>query len=339
MSTALVRAALCSLLTDADRECLQSVSGYRQAKEEVRQFLEVITQDDERLCKFDAFSLNLMKMLEKCFFSCVSKSSQSCRSKCVKREKMWSAFHQLRIKELSKIWQDLFGKQGFPKLNPSVYQFVNQKLYMDLISSHISAKIDNNPVEIPALTVDEENILRYVAGYIPYKLLKRYEKNPSTNSAGIIECLSAMAVNGDESDCLTYTTHWISCVNRGGLFEISDNTYTFFTEIEVRVRKQLLIAFDRKATEEDLRESIIDSVASDEDVQFYWTILSVDIEREDQATLVLKQIIGLWLTVRGFSIAGKWMDQYLQISKQSTSKTKGLRTELKRATPTPENMK
>lgn len=326
MSTALVRAALCSLLTEADKECLESVGGYRKAKEEVRQFLQVITQDDEYISKFDTLALNLMKMLEKCFFGCMSKNDK-CRSKCVKREKMWSAFHQLRIKELNKLWQDL---HGFPKLSPLVYQYVNQKLYMDLISSHLSATVDDSPIEIPPLTVDEENILRYVAGYVPYKMLKRYEKNPSMNSAGVIECLSAMAVNGDESGFFEYTTQWIARVNRGGLYEINDNTYTFFTEIEVRVRKQLFIAFDRKATDEDLRESIIDSVASDEDVQFYWTILSVDIESEDQATLVLKQIIGLWLTIRGFSIAG------LQISKQNTiSKKKGLRTELKRATQTP----
>ena len=149
-------------------------------------------------------------------------------------------------------------------------------------------------------------------------------KIPFIDSPGIIECLSTMAVTGYESDCLEYTTQWIACVNRGGLDEINDSTYTLFTEIEVRVRKHLYVAFNRLTTEENLRDAIIDSVASDEDVQFYWTILSVDIENEEKATLVLKQIIGLWLTVRGFSIAGKWMDQYLQISKQSTSKNKTL---------------
>ena len=152
MATALVRAALCSILTDADS--LQSVGAYRMAKEEVRKFLQIITED-ERLCKFDAFALNLMKQLEKCFFTCMPKN---CRSKCVKREKMWSAFHQLRIKDLSKLWQDLFSHHGLPKLSPLVYQHVNQKLYMDLISCHLSAKIDGSSVEIPPLTVDEENI-------------------------------------------------------------------------------------------------------------------------------------------------------------------------------------
>ena len=83
--------------------------------------------------------------------------------------------------------------------------------------------------------------------------MKKYEKIPSTDSPGIIECLSTMADTGYESDCLGYTIQWIACVNQGGLFEINDSTYTLFTEIEVRVHKQLYVNFDRLTTEEDLR--------------------------------------------------------------------------------------
>ena len=31
--------------------------------------------------------------------------------------------------------------------------------------------------EVPELNEDEENIIRYAAGYIPFKLLKKDEKN------------------------------------------------------------------------------------------------------------------------------------------------------------------
>lgn len=116
---------------------------------------------------------------------------------------MWSAFHQLRIAEGRKLWCDLFSLHGFPKLSPVVYQQVNQKLYSDLINCHLSAKLDSDDgdaVEIPALTSDEESILRYMAGYVPFKLLTRYEKDLSSKSTvGIIECLSAMAVNGEKA--------------------------------------------------------------------------------------------------------------------------------------------
>ena len=77
---------------------------YSEITEKVRQFLQVIIQDNSYLCKFDTFASNLMKVLEKCFISCMSNNVQ-CRSKCVKREKMWSAFYQLRITKLNKLWQ------------------------------------------------------------------------------------------------------------------------------------------------------------------------------------------------------------------------------------------
>ena len=63
----------------------------------------------------------------------------------------------------------------------------------------------------------------------------------------MIECLSAMAVNGDESNFLEYTTKWIGIVNRGGLFEINDTTYMFFKEIELKVCRHLLIALERSS--------------------------------------------------------------------------------------------
>ena len=62
-------------------------------------------------------------------------------------------------------------------------------------------------------------------------------------------------------------------------------------------------------------------------MQFYWTMLSIDIESEEQAVKLLKEIIGLWVTIRGFSIAGTWIEQYMQANKCVSSKSKGLRKE------------
>ena len=55
------------------------------------------------------------------------------------------------------------------------------------------------------------------------------------------------------------------------------------------------MTFDRNGDQDDLRESIVDSIASDDDIQVFRTLLSVDIETEAQATKVLKQIIGICL--------------------------------------------
>ena len=47
---------------------------------------------------------------------------------------------------------------------------------------------------------------------------------------GITECLTAMAVNGEESSVLKYTKKWICLVNRGGLLEINDTISSFLKQ-------------------------------------------------------------------------------------------------------------
>ena len=71
--------------------------------------------------------------------------------------------------------------------------------------------------------------MRYTSGYVPYSLMKRYERNVTEKSASFVECLSSMAVNGEEGSFLEYTTQWVSKVNRGGLFEVNDNI-CFYSE-------------------------------------------------------------------------------------------------------------
>ena len=58
------------------------------------------------------------------------------------------------------------------------------------------------------------------------------------------------------------------------------------------------------------------------------TMLSVDIEDEKSAIKLLQEIVGLWVTMRGFTIAGCWLENYKRATK--TTSQKGLSKELKR---------
>ncbi len=60
-----------------------------------------------------------------------------------------------------------------------------------------------------------------------------------------------------------------------------------------------------------------------------WTILSIDIPVEEHAIQLLEEIAGLWVSIRGFSIAGGWLEQHKQISKINTAKSKALRNDLR----------
>ena len=87
MATGLVRAHLCSFITDSDF-CDGSESSLT-AKEQVQKFLQAI--HDKVLQTFNEFAANLLKTLETKFFACVSEG-RPCRSKSVQKEKIWSEF-------------------------------------------------------------------------------------------------------------------------------------------------------------------------------------------------------------------------------------------------------
>lgn len=322
-----VAQAICSFVTESNH--LEDVERMRNAKQDAMKFLQTINEDESRLEQFNSFGTKLLTALV--YAACCS-SDTPCRSEDVKREKLWSAFHKLRVGAVDAMWRCLFEQDGFSRLSPLVYQHVTEKLFGGLIKDHFKDKLETSDVDIPPLTTDEENIIRYAAGYVPFKLLKKYEKmiissSSQVDTVGIIECLSTMAVNGEESDMLEYTAKWTRLVNRGGLFEVNDTAFMLFKEIEVQVRKHLFIALQRcTVVDGGQREVIVSAVASDNTIRRYWTTLSVDIESEEQA---LREAIGLWLTIRGFAIAGTWLEQYLQVSKGS-SKKKGLRKELKK---------
>lgn len=150
----------------------------KRAREDARQFLSQIS-DETYLVQFDDFAQLLFMAIEKCVCTCVS-SCRSSRAKCILREKLWSSFHQLRVKELSDIWKVFFEKIKMERLDSLLEQHVNLTLFESILKSHtpVSQSSARCPAsQLPTLSSDEENIIRYAAGYVPMKLMKKYESS------------------------------------------------------------------------------------------------------------------------------------------------------------------
>ena len=75
-------------------------------------------------------------------------------------------------------------------------------------------------------------------------------------------------------------------------------------------------------------KDVLDPVLKDEDVQFFWAILSQDIDSEEEADELLEEMVNKWVTVRGFSIAASWMEEYKNTSETTTVKSTSLRKHL-----------
>ena len=108
---------------------------------------------------------------------------------------------------------------------------------------------------------------------------------------------------------------------------MSETTAMLFHEIELLVCK----VFNREGKlnniTTNLRDKVKERVLEDENVQFYWCMLTTDIE-DDKAKILLTMIVDLFITVRGFSFTKSSMELYKQATKKSTQKSKALRKTL-----------
>ena len=121
------------------------------------------------------------------------------------------------------------------------------------------------------LGVDEENVICYMAGYVPFKLMKVYETKNTQEDANVLDCLSDMAISGPVDDFYAYTQEWTQAVNRGGLFEVKDVVYTFFRKLEILMRGILPhYLLGGSVSKEDVHTYIM----QDDDLLFHWDILS-----------------------------------------------------------------
>ena len=68
------------------------------------------------------------------------------------------------------------------------------------------------------------------------------------------------------------------------------------------------------------KDMLVEAITSDKDVLFYWSILSAEWEEEE--SVLLTMIIDLWISIRGFSFAGSWLEIYKQSNKKNSSKIK-----------------
>ena len=324
--TVLVREALAAVLER--KEYLLPTARNVGIREGTKTLLQAIIEV-KNANVFDEIAESLVSSIQSVFPTSTSATERV-------REKVLSAFHAKRISELEGIWQDFFVKLGLQKpLDPMISQFVNQTLFDGLAMKHFGAASHASPpshLPSTSLTFDEENILRYVSGYIPFKLLRQFEKLTTDKAADFVECLSHMAVPGDcvEDDFPTYATKWIQQVNRGGLFVVNDQAFALFRQIEIDIRDTLPNLLGPNFTSESQqKDMLVSQVTATEEIQLQWALLAVDIDDDNDAQELLRLIVNLWITIRAHALAKSWIEVY-RSTKKSTSKAKGLQKSLKK---------
>jgi len=204
---------------------------------------------------------------------------------------------------------------------PVLYQHLTDLLFKILIKHKYSVG-DATTKQPSPLTNNEANALRYVAGYVCRHLRKKIKASAHPLKEEMILCLMSMVK--DKSDTSRgLCEEWTDMVDRGGLWHVKENTHSFFLTLEEEIRTLL----PSLLIEERRKEQIVEKLFSSEDVQFYWLIVGAEFDEDDKDvhSKLLKLIIELFVTIRGFSYASGWMEIYKQDNKKGTQKSKSLR--------------
>jgi hypothetical protein len=97
---------------------------------------------------------------------------------------------------------------------------------------------------------------------------EKLEKLSTEKAAQFVECLSHVAVGGEseESSFYDYTSEWVTAVDRGGLFRVSDCTL-LFKAFEMKTKECL--PQHLKSSAPTSKESLVTTIIEDSDVQFH----------------------------------------------------------------------
>ncbi|CAB3995757.1 Hypothetical predicted protein [Paramuricea clavata] len=215
---------------------------------------------------------------------------------------MWRAFHALCSSRDFVVECEHFLYPAL--LQDATCRLFNQSFVTRLFENIILFKTTVVPTTVAGsqseeieMTVVEENILRYAAGFVPFSLKKQSSKRQTRTDEfrQKIKCLSALGVDGElekSQTFLEYTRSWIEKQNQEGLFQLNDARHPG-TCFEGYLQRQLC-----------------------------FTTLDTSVSLQ-----VLQMCVKLWVNIRGHAFAANWVEKFKQ--SQCAGKKKALRKDLK----------
>ena len=128
---------------------------------------------------------------------------------------------------------------------------------------------------------------------------------------------------------LAYTKVWIDKINRGGLLFIDDETFLLFLAIEFATRSSLSALLGLNPPHNLDKDVVAKAIIDDPNVQFHWHHLTSN--HEETVTKELQnKLVSQWITIRGFSMAAPFMEDYKHAQCIHLKAKKALRKELHR---------
>ena len=118
------------------------------------------------------------------------------------RTKIFGAFHQLRSSQAFKSeWANFLQKGATTDADPTFYQYVVGEIFDEILKQHCPIVQPTSGVtsqEELSLSYEEQNALRYAAGYIPRALTKKLHTSAHPLKDQLTLCLIDLTDDADD---------------------------------------------------------------------------------------------------------------------------------------------
>ena len=234
---------------------------------------------------------------------------------------MWQAFERLRTNnDYVNKWHEFLHSVNIHDdgkhtriIFHHLLQFI---LHLILKDRHLSDKpMEHIDEENQKISNEEEQVLRYVAGYIPYALYKKFKTHKSKVAEVYCKLLHSWKVSScnNVKTFLEYSNEWINLQNRGGLFRVTDDLYLFFRTLENESRTLLTKANLDKFPGVNIRSSLFDKILAQRRVQTYWCSLTESKITGENSKRLLDIVVKYYIKIR----CKAFIRVYLDLKKSS----------------------
>ena len=230
-------------------------------------------------------------------------------------DKLFLSFHKFSSHaNLRSLWfetLELLGIFNCKKEGDLLLSFVTRK-YLEVLTkkrnktdkSSMNEDRDSTDTQRQhTLTSEEEQTIRYISGYIPFALLKKYEKMKARGNiaaGAFVKLLNSWKLQGDNSevaDFLSYTDRWINLVNRGGLYEPNDELFLFFRCVESVVLQQIKDIDVQIMRDGNMRDNILGWVLNSVKINTAWHGLVKSMSHE-YSDILKRKMLEYWVVIR-----------------------------------------
>ena len=247
-------------------------------------------------------------------------------------EILWSNFHKYRL-QMNENWIKLLQALGMNEKGQHVYlvcQYLLQAVIQHMIEDkHRKDKPMDDPTKgktlSESLSAQEEQVLRYVSGYIPFSLYKQLSKQKNETALTFCKFLKSWKVDSVDETARTflqYTNDWVEKQNRGGLFRVSDGVYLLFRAMERETCKYLTLNNLKTFQGCNIQAVLLNNIKSNPQVQTYWCSLTQGKINGETSMTLLNMTVKKWIKIR----ANAFIKVYLNL-KKATSGTVGRKAE------------